>query len=44
MLVEYRTLLAGGFAKNPERRDFLADSLCYAARLKIQPRPLETPS
>jgi TonB family protein len=41
MLDEYRSLLAGGFAARPDQRDFLADSLCYAARLKIQPRPLE---
>jgi TonB family protein len=44
MLGEYRALIAGGLAGRPEQSDLLADSLCYAARLKLMPRPLETRS
>jgi hypothetical protein len=44
MLGEYRTLLASGFLGRPDQRDYFADSLCYAAQLKVQPRPLETRS
>jgi len=44
MLGEYRTLLASGLAGRPDQLAFLADSLRYAARLKILPRPLEMQS
>jgi len=41
MLGEYRRLLDDG---RPDRLDYLADSLRYAALLKVLPRPLETRS
>jgi TonB family protein len=42
MLAEYRALLAGGIAAEPGPREFLADSLRYAARRKLLPPPPET--
>ncbi len=39
---EYRALLERGAAGQPAHRDYLADSLRYAALLKVRPRPLET--
>ena len=44
MLDEYRALVASGLTGRPDQRDYLADSLSLAARLKVLPRPLETRS
>ncbi len=40
MLDEYVHLLGGQWLETPERRQYLVDSLLYAARLKVLPAPV----